>query len=314
MRMKNVLKKFFGGGSALALSIVMAIGVFAGLGIEARAAKTIDKTMVTLDTWTSLGTSVEIGTECTVNYQIEGYGSNSFRSSIFYVSEDVDTTSLTDINFFNYYVLQSKDNSILKREINPNPNPNFIFNVETFDNITNWDIEAALLSGDDYYYFVVLLTPAKSGTSGTPSASELNASSHTHSYSWVTVKEASIGEDGLEEYVCSCGDVQERSTIPASAAIVNGFCNAVKNAPINGIAEYDSGWWYTMSDYFIRELAKRSDVITVVTFEYERQMYKMTIPSGVDYTALLADEDYFYGYFYFANAVGATIETIKTAQ
>lgn len=138
--------------------------------------------------------------------------------------------------------------------------------------------------------------------------------SHTHSYTWTTVKEVSIGEDGLEEYVCSCGDVQERCVIPASAAIVNGFCNAVKNAPINGIAEYDSGWWYTMSDYFIRELAKRPDVTTVVTFEYERQMYKMTIPAGVDYTALLADEDYFYGYFYFANAVGATIETIKIAQ
>lgn len=167
--------------------------------------------------------------------------------------------------------------------------------------------------GCSLYVWEESVSGSSSASNGTSSETSYSTP-HTHSYSWVTVQEANAGQDGIEEYRCSCGDVQERSVIPASAAIVDGFCNAVKNAPVDGIAEYDSGWWHTMSDYLIRELAKRPDVTTVITFEYERQMYKMTIPAGVDYTALLADEDYFYGYFYFANAVGATIETIKTTQ
>lgn len=40
----------------------------------------------------------------------------------------------------------------------------------------------------------------------------------------------------------------------------------------------------------IRKLAERTDVTTVITFEYQNQKYKMTIPAGVDYTSLLADE------------------------
>ncbi len=34
------------------------------------------------------------------------------------------------------------------------------------------------------------------------------ASSHTHSFNWVTVTEPSVGVDGLEEYRCSCGLVE----------------------------------------------------------------------------------------------------------
>ena len=86
---------------------------------------------------------------------------------------------------------------------------------------------------------------------------------HEHSYSWVTVQEASAGQDGIEEYRCSCGAV-----------------------------------------------AERSDVTTIVTFEYNKTAYRLTIPAGADCSALLADEDYFYGYFYFAQLVGATIEEV----
>lgn len=134
--------------------------------------------------------------------------------------------------------------------------------------------------------------------------------SHTHSYSWMTVEEATDGQDGIEEYRCSCGDVQGRSVIPASVVFVKGFYSAVKDAPQNGTASFDSGRLYTLSDYVIRKLAERTDVTTVITFEYQNQAYKMTIPAGADYTQLLMDEDYFYGYFYFANSVGATIEAL----
>ena len=131
---------------------------------------------------------------------------------------------------------------------------------------------------------------------------------HEHSYSWVTVQEATTEQDGIEEYRCSCGDVKERSVIPASQALVNGLFDALKSTSQNGTVKFDTGRWYTLSDYLIKKLAERSDVTVEITFEYEKKPYMMIIPAGVDYAALLDDEENFYGYFYFAKVTGATIE------
>ena len=92
---------------------------------------------------------------------------------------------------------------------------------------------------------------------------------------------------------------------------VKGLYGEIKNAPLNGTVTYDTGRLYTMSDYLIKKLVERSDVTTVVTFEYNKTSYKMTIPAGVDYAAILSDDDYFYGYFYFAKITGSTIEEIN---
>ena len=178
-------------------------------------------------------------------------------------------------------------------------------------------------SGFVYYYLVInedtSQTPTPnpgSGTGGntpqTPSSNPVKSEEpvHEHSYSWVTVQEATTEQDGIEEYRCSCGAVAERSVIPASQVFVKGLYGEIKNAPLNGTVTFDSGRLYTMSDYIIKKLAERSDVTTVVTFEYNKTAYRMTIPAGADYSALLADEDYFYGYFYFAQLVGATIEEL----
>lgn len=64
-----------------------------------------------------------------------------------------------------------------------------------------------------------------------------------------------------------------------------------------------------MSDKIIKKLVERSDVVTEIAFEYQGTAYKMTVPAGIDYTAILADDERFYGYFYFAQLIGATIET-----
>ena len=160
-----------------------------------------------------------------------------------------------------------------------------------------------------HYYTVALKTISKPEPTSEPEKEQTD--NHEHSYSWVTVQEATAEQDGIEEYRCSCGDVKERNVIPASQALVSGLFDIVKNAPLNGVAQYDSGRLYTMSDYIIKKLAERSDVTTVVTFEYERKPYKMTIPAGVDYSAILADDDYFYGYFYFAKITGSTIEEVN---
>ena len=167
--------------------------------------------------------------------------------------------------------------------------------------------------GYAYYYLVI-----NEDTSQTPTPNPVKSEEptktdepvHEHSYSWVTVQEATTEQDGIEEYRCSCGAVAERSVIPASQVFVKGLYGEIKNAPLNGTVTFDSGRLYTMSDYIIKKLAERSDVTTVVTCEYKTTAYRMTIPAGADYSALLADEDYFYGYFYFAQLVGATIEEL----
>ena len=136
------------------------------------------------------------------------------------------------------------------------------------------------------------------------------APQHEHSFNWVTVQTASAAQDGLEELRCSCGIVKERSVVPASQAYVNELYQNLSKALAEGEVSFDSGRIYTISDYLIRKLQERADVTTTITFEYNQDKYRMMIPAGVDYSELLADEDYFYGYFYFAKKVGARVESL----
>ena len=133
---------------------------------------------------------------------------------------------------------------------------------------------------------------------------------HEHSFNWVTVQTASAMQDGLEELRCSCGIVKERSVVPASQAYVNELYQNLSQALAEGEVSFDSGRIYTISDYLIRKLQERADVTTTITFEYNQDKYRMMIPAGVDYSELLEDEDYFYGYFYFAKKVGARVESL----
>lgn len=142
----------------------------------------------------------------------------------------------------------------------------------------------------------------------TPASSQ--APLHEHSFNWVTVQTASAMQDGLEELRCSCGIVKERSVVPASQAYVNELYQNLSQALAEGEVSFDSGRIYTISDYLIRKLQERADVTTTITFEYNQDKYRMMIPAGVDYSELLEDEDYFYGYFYFAKKVGAGVESL----
>ena len=133
---------------------------------------------------------------------------------------------------------------------------------------------------------------------------------HEHNFRWVTVQTASAAQDGLEELRCDCEMVMESSVIQASQAYVNGLCQNLAMALENGSVTFDSGRIYTISDYIIKRLQDRADVTTTITFEYDHSKYRMIIPAGVDYTELLEDDEYFYGYFYFAKKVGARVETL----
>lgn len=134
---------------------------------------------------------------------------------------------------------------------------------------------------------------------------------HVHNFSWVTTREATAEQDGIQENRCSCGLVQDTTVISASQVILQKFFDMVRNAPVNGTVSYDSGSLHTLSDKMLECLSERSDVTVEASFVYEGTAYKMTIPAGCDYSALLSDEDAFYGYFYFAQQTGAKLEPVS---
>ena len=151
-------------------------------------------------------------------------------------------------------------------------------------------------------------TPDSDSDSTTPDSQQCQ---HTHHFTWVTVQEATVSQDGLEELRCDeCGFVEETCIIPSSQAFVQEFHDKIRDAAANSEISFDSGTYSTISDYLIKMFQERNDVSAVINFEYDHQNYRMTIPAGADYTNLINDESYFYGYFFFANEIGATIECL----
>ena len=162
----------------------------------------------------------------------------------------------------------------------------------------NWEI---LILTFNVYINQIAEQPAENAESSS------NVSSHTHSFSWVTVTEPSVGVDGLEEYRCSCGLVEQSQVIPGSQFYVKNMFGNIKDAPASGTVEYDAGSWHTISDYVLKKMAERPDVAVTVRFTYKGKNYQITFPAGTDYTAVLNDEDIMYGYFGVAEKLGLTV-------
>ena len=136
----------------------------------------------------------------------------------------------------------------------------------------------------------------------------LETQGHTCNFQRVTTIDPQAGADGLEEYKCVyCGAVQESHSIPAGVATVKDFYGKVKDAPANGTVTYDSGKLYTISDYLLKKLSERSDVTLIVNFEYQNAKYELTFPAGTDFTPVLTDEETMYGYFGVAAKLGLTV-------
>ena len=119
--------------------------------------------------------------------------------------------------------------------------------------------------------------------------------------------EPSVGVDGLEEYRCSCGLVEQSQVIPGSQFYVKNMFGNIKDASANGTVEYDAGSWHTISDYVLKKMAERPDVAVTVRFTYKGKNYQIIFPAGTDYTAVLNDEDIMYGYFGVAEKLGLTV-------
>ena len=131
---------------------------------------------------------------------------------------------------------------------------------------------------------------------------------HTCNFEWVITLDPTTGADGLEEYKCmGCGVVKESHPIPASVAVIKDFYGKVKEAPEKGSITYDAGKLYTISDYILKKMAERNDVSVTVKFEYQNRKYQLTFPAGLDYSAVLTDEETMYGYFGAAAKLGLKV-------
>lgn len=151
------------------------------------------------------------------------------------------------------------------------------------------------------------IVPGNTGTTQPANNSE-SKPRHTCNFEWVITLDPTTGADGLEEYKCTgCGIVKESHPIPASVAVVKDFYGKVKEAPENGNITYDAGKLYTISDYILKKMAERNDVTVTVKFEYQNKKYQLTFPAGLDYSAVLTDEETMYGYFGAAAKLGLKV-------
>ena len=142
-------------------------------------------------------------------------------------------------------------------------------------------------------------------TPQTPSTKPVKAEqpAHEHSYSWVTVQEATTGQDGIEEYRCSCGAVAERNVIPAGMAMVKDLVRQIETAPENSTVEIKTEYFTCYTAYIMNALKKRPDVSLKTTFkDYDKDgsIKTFTIPAG----KVPDDNELFYGFTYLGNLYG----------
>ena len=173
-----------------------------------------------------------------------------------------------------------------------------------------WNINGAEKSATASFHIGEKSGEVVPGNTGTtqPANNTESEPRHVCSFEWVITLDPTTGADGLEEYKCtSCGVVQESHPIPASVTVVKDFYGKVKEAPEKGSITYDSGKLYTISDYILKKMAERNDVAVTVKFEYQNKKYQIIFPAGLDYSAVLNDEETMYGYFGAAAKLGLKV-------
>lgn len=173
-----------------------------------------------------------------------------------------------------------------------------------------WNVNGAEKSAKGSFHIGKKSGEVVPGNTGTtqPANNTESKPRHVCSFEWVITLDPTTGADGLEEYKCTgCGVVKESHPIPASVAVVKDFYGKVKEAPERGSITYDSGKLYTISDYILKKMAERNDVAVTVKFEYQNKKYQIIFPAGLDYSAVLNDEESMYGYFGAAARLGLKV-------
>lgn len=173
-----------------------------------------------------------------------------------------------------------------------------------------WNINGAVKSAAASFHIGEKSGEVVPGNTGTtqPADNTESKPGHVCSFEWVITLDPTTGADGLEEYKCTgCGVVQESHPIPASVAVIKDFYGKVKEAPEKGSITYDAGKLHTISDYILKKMAERNDVSVTVKFEYQNKKYQIIFPAGLDYSAVLNDEETMYGYFGAAAKLGLKV-------
>ena len=296
------------------LSVIMMTGIFAGMKLEVRAAKTysfdlsdlggfmsaLQNTYYSDDTLVFTGFSQPPAGD-SYSYIVRWdyiYNSKRVGSSITTCGENLSNVSITIPNDSQYDYVKLIDYKP------PVPQGGlqvveFVFNI--YYPFTPSQPTATHPSQPTATHPSHLIAAHPTESSAAPS--------HECSFQWVTTVEPQPGIDGLEEYKCMfCGMVKESQPIPASMAAVKNLYGFIKDAPENGNVTIDFGKLHTISDYLLNKMSERSDVTVTVSFEYQSAKYEITFPPGTDYAPVLEDEDTMYGYFGVAERLGLTVE------
>ena len=296
---------------AVMLSLMMVVGVFAGMRLDTKAAETY-----TVGENLTEGGFVKEGDTIIIPKPANGYYSHYVNVYIF----NPDPDGHAKINGSQLGV----PSPATPREVTITM-PSLNYDNKEY---TNYRVTTCRYSQRDEAHYQwniffqavdeseVVLTEVVSGNESqsdvsvakTQSGVSVATSSHICSFQWVTTVDPQVGIDGLEKYKCvECGAVQESHPIPASVAAVKDFYGNIKEAPENGSITYDSGKLYTISDYLLKKMSERSDVAVTVNFEYQNAKYELTFLAGTDFTPVLTDEETMYGYFGVAAKLGLTV-------
>lgn len=148
-------------------------------------------------------------------------------------------------------------------------------------------------------------TPQTPSTNPTPSSDSKEPtkieSAHVHSLSWVETVEPSETTDGLMEYKCSCGYVEEKSVISGSMSFVKNIVRQIETASGNGTVEIKTECYTCYTAYIMNALKKRPDVSLKTSYKDKDGSIKtFTIPAG----KAPDDGELFYGFTYLGNLYG----------
>lgn len=111
-------------------------------------------------------------------------------------------------------------------------------------------------------------------------------SSHTHNYEWNTLVDPTTEQDGVEAYICSCGDIQATQPISAAHNILKSNADAVKNAKAGATVVVELGRLNSLPKWFVTKLVERDDLNVTLKITYNHQNYTLEIPK----TATIEDE------------------------
>ena len=282
---------------AVMLSLLLVVGVFAGVKLDVRAASeyTAGETL-------HVGDFVKEGDKIIIPKSTNKWGDSIIayiynpdpdsHANYLYAADSVHAAITITLPYHDYGGKTYKNYRVMECEYSKK---------DEYHN--KWTIFLKAVDESEVVPIEVI-----SGNESQSDVSVVDTPSHTCNFQWVTTIDPSAGADGLEEYKCVyCGAVQESHSIPASVAAVKDFYGKVKDAPANGTVTYDSGKLYTISDYLLKKMAERNDVAVTVNFEYQNAKYELTFPAGIDFTPVLADEETMYGYFGVAAKLGLTV-------